>query len=296
MKNNSEHTPVLLREIVDFLHIKNQGSYIDATLGAGGHTIEICKRGGKVLGIDADSDMLKVARKRLKTACPGVFTTQGNFRNIYKIAKSEGFSGVDGILFDLGISTLHLKDFKRGFSFTEEDSSLDMRLDPNSQNVTGADLLNTLRQDQLVELFKEGMNEASARKLSKEIVRQRGIKKIEKVADFLKVIGRIPREGFKTNPATKPFMALRIAVNSELDSLREGLMEAFLLLKTGGRIAVITFHSGEDRVVKEYFTKWEKELKGKVITERPVVPTEEEVGENRKARSAKLRVFEKNEK
>lgn len=293
MEKNNEHIPVLLKEVIDFLHIKNQGSYIDATLGAGGHTLEICKRGGKVLGIDADINMLEVVRRRLKTACPGVFTTQGNFRNIYKIAKGEGFDDVDGILFDLGVSTLHLKDFKRGFSFTEEDSPLDMRLDPNSQNVTGADLLNTLRQDQLVELFRNGMSEGGARKLSKETVKARRLKKIEKVKDFLGIIAKIPREGFKTNFATKPFMALRIAVNSELDNLDSGLAGAFEILKRGGRLAVISFHSGEDGVVKDFFKKKEEERQGKIITKKPVVAGREEVSRNRKARSAKLRVIKK---
>ncbi len=303
LKTWQKHDPVLLKETLELLHFKNQGSYIsklsktksfiDATLGAGGHTIEICKLGGKVLGIDADSEMLEVARKRLKDACPGVFTAHGNFRNISRIARENGFEAVDGILFDLGISTLHLKDFKRGFSFDETDSALDMRLDAKYQNVTGADLLNVLRQDQLMRLFSEAMDFKLAKKLSEEVVKARVIRRFKTVGDFLEVIEKLPKGNFKINPATKPFMALRIAVNSELDSLKEGLAGALELLKVGGRVAVITFHSGEDRIVKEIFGDWEKQGRGREVNEKPIVPIKDEVEKNKKARSAKLRVFEK---
>lgn len=273
------HEPVLVHEVLDYLHIQKDARYIDATLGAGGHTLEIIKRGGKVLGIETDPRMLEVARKRVGEACPTLVL--GNFRNILSLATQNGWTNVDGILFDLGISSLHFDSDDRGFSFKDPDQPLDMRLNPNTQGVTAADLLNSLDQTQLSILFE-------SQGIAKQVANRRKIMPFAKVGDLLSLF---PGRFGKTHPATKAFMDLRIAVNSELESIELALPGAFELLGKNGKLCVISFHSGEDRLVKNFAR--DMELAGKAQATDLILPTVEEISRNPRARSAKMRVIYK---
>jgi 16S rRNA (cytosine1402-N4)-methyltransferase len=287
MKKVNYHESVMTREVAENLHINKACKYIDATLGTGGHTIAIAKEGGSVLGIEADPEMLSLAKQRFeieieknKTNCKLVL---GNFTDIDKIAKENEFTEVSGIIFDLGVSNLHLKDESRGFSFGNSEAELDMRLDCKSQGVKASDLLNMLRRDQLVELFSVILEPGAARWLSGRVLEFRENKKFEKVGDLLQVCKGL-NTGKKTlNEATLPFLALRIAVNSELDNLKIALPKAYDLLENGGRLIVITFHSKEDEIVKEFFGK-----KGKYVS-----PKTDEIDRNQRSRSAKMRILEK---
>lgn len=270
----TQHEPVLLKEVVEELHIKNQGRYIDATLGAGGYTKAILEAGGTVLGIDADTSMLRIAEENVQNT--NLKAVHGNFVQIQKIAEENNFTDIDGIVFDLGVSNVHFMDETRGFSFRNPEADLDMRLDPETNSVKASDLLNMLREDQLKEMF--------GRRIAKEIVEARKTQKFEKVKDLLKLF---PEKKIRdrVHPATLGFLNLRIAVNSELDNLREVLPNAYQLLKPGGRLVVVSFNSDEDRIVKEYFKKYGGST--------AVKPSEEEVRRNPKSRSAILRVLEK---
>jgi len=279
--NKGEHVPVLLLEALNALHVKKTRKYIDATLGAGGHAAAILAKGGSVLGIEADYQMIEIAKENLKQAGDDFVIAQGNFVNIDRLAKENGFTQVDGILYDLGISSLHYKN-GRGFSFENESEPLDMRLDTKFQAVTAADLLNTLREDQINEMMRAGMEKGEAKRSSRAIWKYGQRKKYETVGDLLQALGRLPRFG-KLHPATKVFAALRIAVNSELTNLMESLPRAWDLLRPGGKLVVISFHSGEDRIVKQFMGSGAK----------PVVPCEDEIYRNPRARSAKMRVLSK---
>ncbi len=274
------HEPVLVSEVIDYLHIQNNAQYIDATLGAAGHSLEILKRGGMVLGIEADPAMLKFSKKRVGEACPTLVL--GNFRDIAKIARGSGFTNVSGILFDLGISSIHFDTDARGFSFKDPSSPLDMRLNPEVQAVTAADLLNSLDQTQLTNLFESS-------RLARDVVNARKFKKFALVGDLLSLFEGKTRG--KIHPATKAFMDLRIAVNSELDNIAEALPDAFDLLAKGGKLCVISFHSGEDRIVKENFRR----LVDQGIAEATdlILPSQSEVERNPRSRSAKMRVLTK---
>ncbi len=294
--NNSNsflHEPVLVKEVVEALHIKKTGCYIDATLGAAGHAIRVVKAGGKLLGIEADPNMLKIARKNLEETCSGFFfeTRLGNFKDIDKIAKESGFTKVNGIFFDLGISRLHYKVWPRGFSFSDKTADLDMRLDAKSQNTTAADLLKVLRKDQLTALFAPITGKGKAQKLAQKIILVRQEKEIKKVADLLEIVGQQKRG--RTHPATEIFLSLRIAVNSELENLKEALPKAFSLLEKEGKLLVISFHSLEDALVKSFFREMADQKKAKIVNKKPIIPSAGEVGLNPSARSAKLRVLEK---
>ncbi len=305
MKNDNYHESVMVREVIEGLHLNNQdrpfdgGKYIDATLGTAGHALEIIKKGGSVLGIEQDPKMLEVAYTRLKDACPtmnqkvhGFFKlVQGNFRDIKMIAGKTGFVPANGILFDLGISNIHFKSDDRGFSFENPEAPLDMRLDEFSQSITAADLLNVLRQDQLYSLFEKVLNPKESKELSGEIVKKREELKIETVGDFLEIAESIDAKG-KLHPATRAFLALRIAVNSELENLKDTLPNAFEILVRGGRLLVISFHSSEDAIVKNFFRQSD-DSGGAKISEKPIHPSEEEVSINPRSRSARLRILEK---
>lgn len=295
-----KHEPVLLKEVLESLHIKNRARYIDATLGAGGYSIGIIGRGGIVLGIDADPKMLEIARENILKACPTSdldggklnILTLGNFTNIQKIAKENGFTEVSGIVFDLGISNIHYLADDRGFSFSDPKAELDMRLNKDTQSVKASDLINTLRSDQLTYLFTPITGIYEAKAITRAIVSRRDSKKIETVGDFLEAVSFLKRTG-ATHPATKAFLALRIAVNSELENLKETLSESLALLEDGGRLVVVTFHSLEQSIVNGFFKKMAKEGMGKVITTDPIEPSKEEINLNPKSRSALLNVFEK---
>lgn len=277
MKTDEYHESVMVREVIKNLHIKNQAKYIDATLGTGGHTIEIAENGGVVLGIEADPKMLELAKVRLKDSRPTPKLVQGNFIDIDKIAKKEGFDKVSGILFDLGVTNLHLTSDSRGFSFGDPDSDLDMRLNLDTQGVKASDLINALREDQLVDLFSQTMDAGSTRWLVNRIIQMRPV---STVGDFLNICSGL-RGKPGLNSATLPFLALRIAVNNELDNLEEVLPKAYELLEVGGNLIVISFHSGEDRIVKKF---------GDSVL---IYPKDDEISGNPRARSAKMRVIKK---
>ena len=288
------HKSVMPTEVLEGLHVKTDGKYVDATLGAGGHTIEILRLGGKVLGIDADESMIALAEAEIVIACPDLKSKfqvfHGNFRNIKEAVKETAFGPVDGVLFDLGISSKHLDSDQRGFSFKDPNSHLDMRLDTHAQSITAAQLLNILREDQLIELFTQGMSFPVARRWAASVVRKRALRPFEVVRDILEIA---PPTTSKIHPATQAFMALRMAVNSEIENLTAGLEDAFDVLAREGRLVAITFHSGEDRIVKRIFK--EKAGLGNALIpgNQPIKPSEKEVEDNPRARSAKVRVIEK---
>jgi 16S rRNA (cytosine1402-N4)-methyltransferase len=292
MKNNY-HESVLVKETVEALHIEKARKYIDATVGNGGHALEILKEGGKVLGIDLDPKMLEITKSRLgKKWKSDLKLVNGNFSQIYKIAKDNDWVPVFGILFDLGVTNIHLTDMERGFSFENPESVLDMRINPETQGVKASDLLNVLREDQLRSLFEVTLDPGAAKWITGRVIHSRAAKTISSVGDMLEISEGLKTGRFGLNEATLPFLALRIAVNSELSNLEETLPKAFNILEKGGRLVVISFHSKEDVIVKNFFK--EKKLEGnEIVTFKPVLASEEEINVNRKARSAKMRVLKK---
>lgn len=291
MKDNL-HESVLIKETVEALHIEKDGKYIDATLGNAGHSLEILKNGGSVLGIEIDPKMLEIARNRLEKEKGHYKLVNGNFTEIDRIAKENGWERVDGILFDLGVTNLHLKDLERGFSFENPEASLDMRMNQDEQGVKGSDLLNVLREDQLRDLFEITLEPGAAKWISGRVIHSRQAKPIETVGDLLEISQGLKTGKIGLNEATLPFLALRITVNSELTNLEEVLPKAFNLLEKGGRLVVISFHSKEDVLVKNFFKEMSRSG-AKMITFKPIKAGMEELGVNRRARSAKMRVLEK---
>lgn len=282
----------MTREVIEALHLNKKGFYIDATVGTGGHALGIIKNGGKVLGIDADPAMLEIAKKRLKEVGDNFKLVLGNFKDIDEIAKKEGFDEVEGIIFDLGVSNIHLTGKKRGFSFSETEAPLDMRLNLKDYGVSAADLLNGLREDHLTVLFAKVLPFFKAKKIAKMIAAYRAQKKFETVGDFLEALKDF-RSKPGLNPATLPFLALRMAVNSELENLKEALPKAFSLLVHGGRLIILSFHSKEEELILDFFFSEERSNSGKILTDEPILATSEEIAGNIKARSAKLRILEK---
>lgn len=293
---NTFHTSVLLKEIIDFLDVREGKKYIDATLGGGGHTVEILKRGGIVLGIDVDEEAIKYVEFRIQSSEFRVgrelFLVRGNFRNIDEIARSKGFDRVWGIIFDLGVSSYQLDTVRRGFSF-QKDAALDMRMDEDLK-IKASDLVNILTKGELYELFTKLGQERNAHAISNNIIRARRIKPIEKTSELVEIIRKSSRKDFfPINPATRVFQALRIAVNDELNNLKEALPKAIELLEKNGILAVISFHSLEDRIVKNEFTRLQNENRGINLTKKPIMPNMEEIKINKRSRSAKLRIFKK---
>lgn len=286
MTNLIFHLPVLLKEVVEGLKVVRGEKYIDATVGGGGHTEQILKLGGEVLGIDADQEAIEYVKNKFKN-WENLTFTRGNFRDIDKIAHSKGFDRVSGIIFDLGVSSHQLEKDERGFSFQKE-GPLDMRMD-QGLSVKASDLIKILTQKELYEILTKFGEENLAWPISKSIVRARLVKPIETTGDLAEVIGEGRRGGI--DKATKVFQALRIVVNDELNALSEALPKAVGLLKENGRLVAISFHSLEDRIVKKAFLEFAKEKTGEIITEKPIVPGKEEINTNRRSRSAKLRIF-----
>lgn len=292
------HTSVLLHEAIEQLHIKARGKYIDGTIGGGGHSLEILKHGGRVLGIDVDTEALAFTEQDLRLKAKDLrigddlILVNGNFRDIDSIAKANGFEKVEGILLDLGISSHHVDTAERGFSFQKE-GPLDMRMD-KELSVTAGDLVNGLTKNELLDLLTKFGEEQFARHISNAIVNARKIKRIETTVELSQVIKRaVPFSKKGVNPATRTFQALRITVNDELNVLTEVLPKAVSLLVSGGSLAVISFHSLEDRIVKQLFLQFEERGLGRVVTKKPIIPTENEIEKNNRSRSSKLRVFEK---
>lgn len=290
------HRSVLLTEVIDFLKVVPGGRYIDATLGGGGHSEEILKSGGIVLGIDLDEDAVKNAQDKFKNN-PRIKIAQGNFNNLKQIALLHKFEDVQGVIFDLGVSSNLLEKAERGFSFLKE-GPLDMRMS-RSLPLKASDLVNLKTKDELYEIFTKLGEENRSRAISDAIVRARRVKAILTTEDLAKVVEgsfgfkfRQP-DRVRARILKRVFQALRIAVNSELENLKLGLGESLSILESGGRVLVISFHSLEDRIVKETFQDFEKQGLGKIVTKKPVTPSLVELRENRRSRSGKLRVFEK---
>lgn len=288
---NNYHVSVLLQDVLDYLTPHSGGYYIDATLGGGGHTAAILTAGGKVLAIDQDKDAIDFVRNQLKIDNAELTIVQGNFADMGRIAREHGFDRVDGILFDLGISSHHVDEATRGFSFLK-DGPLDMRMDQHAQ-VTAADLVNGLTERELVELFTNYGEEPFARRIAKAIVARRVEQPFLRTTELAELIRKIISGHSPIHPATKVFQALRIAVNDELHRIDTGLTQAYELLKPGGRLLVISFHSLEDRIVKQTFSTYEKNGRGKVVVKKPIIPSTKEQEVNNRSRSAKLRILEK---
>src|SRR5712692_8768976 len=285
------HRPVLLREALEFLKVRRDGTYIDATLGTGGHGEEILKvlrRGkGKLLGIDRDPAALAHARDRLREFGEQLTVQHGNFDEI------DSLHAADGLLADLGLSSLQLEDAARGFSF-RLSGPLDMRMDPDT-SVTAEELVNRSSEHKLADLIFKFGEERHSRRIARAIVKARPIRKTTELAQV--VTRAIPsRAGlYQIHPATRTFMALRLAVNRELESLETFLGKALSVLAPGGRVVLLAFHSLEDRVVKRAFQAWKRSGEAVVLTRKVVRPSEEEVRANPRARSAPLRAAEKSE-
>ncbi|OGD89661.1 16S rRNA (cytosine(1402)-N(4))-methyltransferase [Candidatus Curtissbacteria bacterium RIFCSPHIGHO2_12_FULL_41_17] len=287
------HVPVLLQEVVRFLDPKAGKVIIDATAGAGGHTEEFLRRGAQVLAIDRDPEAIKYLKKSYGSQVINhkLVLAQGNFANIGEIAQKKGFSRVDGILFDLGISSDQLADAKRGFAFAKV-GPLDMRMDPNLE-VTAYDLVNNFDERRLYEIFSTYGQEKFSRAIARAICRARQIAPInstQRLANIIREVYGKKNIRTKLDCATKSFLALRIVVNSELINLENALPQTIEILKKGGRLAIVSFHSLEDGLVKRFF-KQEKQLL--VLTKKPVTPGASEILKNPRSRSAKLRVAEK---
>ena len=280
------HESALLHEVVDALNIKSGETYVDATIGGGGHTRGILDRGGKVIGIDLDEEALNFVRSTIKSK--DLVLKQGNFVNLDQILEKQGIKEVSGIVFDLGVSSHQLDSSERGFSF-RKNSPLDMRMSLDIK-VTAGDLVNGLNEGELYELFTKYGEERNARRISRAVVRSRFEEEITTTKNLAGIIERVVGNKEKIHPATRVFLALRIAVNDELNNLEKVLPKAASLLKKNGRLVVISFHSLEDRLVKN-FIRSESSLAG--VNKKPIVPKEEEIKRNSRVRSAKLRIAEK---
>lgn len=283
------HVPVLQEEAIVALAIVPGKKYIDATVGAGGHSLAIVKKGGVLLGIDQDTEALRIATHRLEQEqlkSKNWTFTKGNFRNIETLAQVQGFSSVSGILFDLGVSSMQLDTPERGFSYRFTDAPLDLRMDTSTGD-TAAQLVNRVTAEELYDIFSTYGEEQLARKLADAVYRARSVKRITTVGDIVEVVTSVvPGESMRYGVLSRIFQGLRIAVNDELSSLKQGLEGAKRLLEPGGILAVISFHSLEDRIVKQFMRQdgWQ------LVTKHPIRPGEEEQEVNRRSRSAKLRV------
>lgn len=291
---NNYHKAVLLQEAIEALNIKQGNKYIDATLGGGGHTSEILNKGGVVLAIDQDVEAISYVANELKDS--NLSFGYGNFKNIDEIAKEKGFEKVSGILFDLGVSSHQLDTPERGFSYLKS-GPLDMRMDQRL-GVKAMDLVNALGKSELYEIFIKLGEEHRARSVVDLIIKRRKIAPFKTTDDLTLTLAtaygfKDVTEFAKATSSKKVFQALRIAVNDELGSIKEALPKALSLLETNGRLVVITFHSLEDRIVKQEFIDFEKNGMGTITSKKPIIPTQEEMKFNSRSKSAKMRVFEK---
>lgn len=301
MEGVAFHKPVLVDEVLNFLDLKKfahsniKGKFIDATLGLGGYEMSLQGFNLKILGIDADSKSLSLAKERLVLAgFKDIIFERANFKDIVKIAQECGFTGADAILFDLGVSSYQFENPEYGLSFRHPNAVLDMRIDKENNAVCAKDILNFFDVNSLKKVFELTLSKRHSRLLAAEVVRRRQVESFRLVDDLLKVVERVVNKKYKKlHPATLAFLALRMVVNSELENLKEGISGAFELLKKGGRLGVISFHSGEDRVVKGFFYGLARNNFGEILTKKPIVPLPSEVLKNPRSRSAKLRVIQK---
>ncbi len=307
-----KHISVLLDETVDSLNIKPDGIYVDGTLGGGGHSLEICKRlgeGGRLIGIDQDMDAIKAASKRLESYKDKINIVHSNYQDIESCLGELSICGVDGIVLDLGVSSYQLDNVDRGFTY-REDTPLDMRMD-QSQTKTARDIVNGYSEMELFKVIRDYGEDSFAKNIAKHIVKARENGPIETTGQLNDIIkAAIPakmRQG-TGHPSKKTFQAIRIELNQELEVLENSIDKMIELLNPGGRLSIITFHSLEDRIVKNLFRRnmnpctcppnfpvctCGQAPKGKIITRKPIVPSDEEINDNKRAKSSKLRVFEK---
>lgn len=307
-----EHKSVLLEETIESLKVKPDGIYVDGTLGGGGHAFEVCRRlgeEGRLIGIDQDADAIRAASLRLAPFQEKVTVIRDNYENIAGVLAGMGIQSVDGIYLDLGVSSYQLDTVGRGFTY-REDAPLDMRMDQRNSR-TAADIVNTYGELELYRIIRDYGEDRFAKNIAKHIVRARQEKPFETTGELIEVIrAAIPAKVRATggHPAKRTFQALRIELNHELEVLNRSIDTMIELLKPGGRLCIITFHSLEDRIVKTRFRANEnpctcppefpvcmcgKKSRGTVVTRRPIVPTEEEIEANKRAKSSKLRVFER---
>ncbi len=275
------HTPVLLNEAIDYLDIKKDAWYIDCNLGGGGHTKAILDKGGRILAFDVDPDAIAYVKQNLPT--DRLIIVQENFNKLKEVTEKNNIKP-KGILFDLGASSHHFDSSPRGFSF-QRNEDLDMRMDPRL-GVKASDLVNVLNATDLEKIFRDLGEEPFARKIAQAIVVHRKVKPIHSTQELVDVVLTVKRRLDKIHPATQVFQALRIAVNDELNNIKEVLPQAVEILGEGGRIVVISFHSLEDRIVKNFF-KNNSSLQ--LLTKKPVCANDKEVESNPRSRSAKLR-------
>jgi len=291
------HISVMPKEALELLALPSGGVAVDGTLGLAGHSLLMAQAlgpRGHLIGIDRDNASLKLAQKKLAPLELKIDLLKGTFGSIDSLLASLKVSVVDGILLDLGISSFQLDNEARGFAF-KSDGPLDMRMDQES-GATAAELINTLKKDQLEKIISEFGEERFARRIAAAIVMQRSKAKITSTKNLADIILRALPHGYtrgRIHPATRTFQALRIAVNEELETLSLGLEKCFRMLKSGGRLCVISFHSLEDRLVKTKFKSWGLMKEGAVLTKRPLVASDEECEQNPRSRSAKMRAIER---
>ena len=308
-----EHLSVLLEETIDSLNIRPDGIYVDGTLGGGGHASEVCRRLGDkgcLIGIDQDADAIQAAGARLAPFGEKVTIVRSNYEQIETVLKGLGIDRVDGIYLDLGVSSYQLDTAERGFTYREDDAPLDMRMDQRNTQ-TAADIVNTYSESDLYRIIRDYGEDRFAKNIAKHIVRRREEKPFETTGELNEVIkAAIPAKvrAVGGHPSKRTFQAIRIELNQELDVLERSIDRMIDLLNPGGRLSIITFHSLEDRMVKNSFRRNEnpctcppgfpvcmcgKKSKGTVVTRKPILPSAEELEANRRSKSAKLRVFER---
>lgn len=307
------HTSVLLTETIDQLNIRAGGTYVDGTLGGGGHAYEVLRRldgSGRLIGIDQDADAIRAATERLQPFERQLTVIRSNYANMKEELARIGVSGVDGIVLDLGVSSFQLDTPERGFTYRAQDAPLDMRMDQRS-HISAKEIVNGYSESELYRIIRDYGEDRFAKNIAKHIVAARAQGVIETTGELNAIIeAAIPKKVAKTggHPAKRTYQAIRIECNHELDVLREHLDEMIGLLNPNGRICIITFHSLEDRIVKTIFRRNENPCtcppdfpvcvcgnvsKGRVVTRKPILPTDEEQAQNPRSKSAKLRVFEK---
>jgi 16S rRNA (cytosine1402-N4)-methyltransferase len=290
---SAAHTPVLLEEVLEWLRIRPDGTYIDATLGAGGHSESIAKRltSGRLISLDRDAQALELARERLKGFGEKVTLVQSPFSRIAEVARELGIPPVDGVLADLGVSSMQLDQAERGFSFREA-AALDMRMDTANDELTADEIVNRWSEKEIADLLYREADEHDSRRIAKAIVRARPVRDTAHLAAT--VAGARKQWGRqRLHPATKTFLALRIAVNREMEELGQFLSRTPATMNSGGRWVVLSYHSREDRLVKHAFQEGERQGVLRVLTKHVIQPSEQEMMGNPRSRSAKLRCAER---
>ncbi len=286
------HLPVMVKEAMKVLNPIQGGTYVDATIGPGGHSeaiLTLIGTEGKLIGIDRDNEALRIVQGKLSDK--RVILRKGNFSDMENLLNKEGITEVDGILFDLGISMVQMKDTERGLSFIS-DKRLDMRMD-REQPLSAWDVVNRYPVKELEKIFREFGEERLSRKIAEAIIRQRRIRPIDTCSVLSEIVERVYGRRGRVHPATKTFQALRIEVNKELEELQKGLDSSIRIMKKCGRLCVISYHSLEDRIVKHFIARSSKEGSLRVITKKPLTPGPEEIRLNPSSRSAKLRAAER---